>query len=107
MRLRLVPIAAGNALLAMTLLATPTAAADGEVILRSASSTPETVTDPAADKCVSFAPFSGSTVDNMTDAEVELHGPDGCDETPVMVLVPGESREISLKTEIGTLRARS
>jgi hypothetical protein len=107
MRLRLFPIAAGTALLALTLLATPTTAADGEVVLASASSHPETVTDPAAGKCVSFAPFSGSTVDNMTDAVVELHGPDGCDGKPVAVLVPGESREISLDTEIGRLRARS
>jgi hypothetical protein len=76
------------------------------VVLASASSNPQTITDPEAGEGVSFVAFSGSSVDNLTDAVVELHGPGGCDGAPVAVLAPGEPREISLDTEVGALKAR-
>lgn len=106
-RLRLIPIAAGTALLAMTLLGSPAAAADGEVVLASSSSYPQTVEDPAAGECVAVAEFSGSSVDNLTDAAVELHGTGDCSGDALAVLEPEESRQLSLSTEVAAIRARS
>lgn len=108
MRLRLIPIAAGTALLAVSLLGTPAATAQGEVILASSSSNPVSVSDPAAGECITEGGgFYGSSVDNLTDAEVELYETAGCTGTPFAVLAPGESRMISLDTRVGAFRARS
>lgn len=105
MRLRLIPIAAGSALLAISLLGGPAAAADGEVVLGSSGTYPEVVSDPAAGECVTFTPFSGSAVDNLTNAPVALYGSGGCTGDPIAVLSPGESRTIAESTEIGALQA--
>lgn len=106
MRLRQIPVAAGAALLAVCLLGGPAGAADGEVILGSSSSHPEVITDPAGGDCISFTPFSGSAVDNLTNATVALYGPGGCEGDPIAGLGPGESRMISGSTELGALQAQ-
>lgn len=108
MRLRPTVRAAGTALLALALLATPAAAAQGEVVVGSSSSHPQSVENPAAGACVSsFAALYGSAVDNLTNAVVDLYGTTDCRGRPVATLAPGESRSFSLDTQIAAIRARS